>query len=67
MEIRIELNDLQINPVQLSPELWAKPEYSGFANVDITQGQLPGAPISPLPPTAPIGHVPGGTFPGQFR
>ena len=35
MQLRIELNEMHINPLELSGDLWVKPEYAGFPNVDV--------------------------------
>ncbi|REJ95144.1 MAG: hypothetical protein DWQ35_06995 [Planctomycetota bacterium] len=48
----LELSDLAVNPLDLSPELWIKPTFEGYPDRDLTQmasvsgGQLPGPPAS---------------------
>ena len=39
MKFTLELHDLEINPLELNPALWTRPEYPGFPNRDITQLQ----------------------------
>ncbi len=59
-EIRLELHDVQINPPTLGENLWAKPDYPGFPNVDITQPQSPerlpqrGSFLTPHRPSASL-------------
>jgi len=48
LTIRLELDDLTVNPANLSPGLWTKPEYPGYANVDLGRGGL-AAPASRRP------------------
>ena len=60
MKLTLELKDVQINPPQLGAELWVKPEYPGYVNIDVTQPAGTAgrpAPASPLPRYAPpAGH-----------
>ncbi len=56
MRLTLELKDVQINPPQLGEELWVKPDYPGYANIDVTQRAGPASPPPSYPPTA--GHSP---------
>ena len=42
IELTLELNDIQIAPLDPQSDMWAQPQYLGFPNVDVTQ---------PLPPS----------------
>jgi hypothetical protein len=63
MELTVDLNDLQINPTQLGADLWTKPNYPGFPDVDVTQPSPPPAMMPAAARTAPVGPsvaTPGG-------
>lgn len=47
MQLTLELNDVQIGPLDPQSEMWVKPEYLGFPNVNVTE-PVPG--VSPPNP-----------------
>ncbi|NIP85175.1 MAG: hypothetical protein GTO03_06300 [Planctomycetales bacterium] len=49
LKLTLELKDVQINPAQLGAELWSKPDYAGYGNIDVTQPVTPAWPSSPVP------------------
>ncbi|MCE9545926.1 MAG: hypothetical protein K8T25_10465 [Planctomycetia bacterium] len=81
MNLTLSLADVQVNPLELSPELWTKPAYPGYQEVDVTAGggvmpmpgterpMVPVAPVSPLSPpmgaSTGIGPPPGTGWQGQ--
>jgi hypothetical protein len=56
-QLTLELNDLEINPTSLGADLWTKPEYPGFPNVDVTQPRTMPPVAAPYGPRAPAGPV----------
>jgi hypothetical protein len=71
-EIQLELHDVQINPPQLGENLWTKPDYPGFPNVDVTQPQAPvnlppiGSPAAHRAPSAALPPRPAYTVPQRY-
>jgi hypothetical protein len=47
--LTLQFHEVQINPPQLGQDLWTKPEYPGYPNVDVTQPRAP-AGLSPQAP-----------------
>lgn len=57
LSLKVELNEVQVNPLQISAEQWTKPQYPGYPEVDVTTltglAPPPTTALSPtrLPPT----------------
>jgi hypothetical protein len=72
LKLTLELKDVQINPGELGAELWQKPEFPGYPNVDVTQqaatagtpfqASVPPSPFQPYTPQSRVGQrrIPGG-------
>ena len=57
MTFRLELDELTVNPAGLSPELFQKPQYNGFANIDMGRaGISPAAQTYSPQPGPPAQH-----------
>ena len=62
MKLSLELREVELNTLQLSPELWSKPEYAGYSNIDVTQPLWPTANQMP----AAYGSPPGSPMQGYY-
>ena len=53
LSLKVELNEVQVNPLQISAEQWTKPQYPGYPETDVTSltGLAP-PPIGTMPPGA---------------
>jgi len=60
MSLKVELNDVQVNPLQISGDQWTKPQYAGFPEVDVSTLPVFGAPPPGATP-APVRLPPGPT------
>jgi hypothetical protein len=62
MTLKVELNEVRVNPVQISAEQWTKPQYAGYTEVDVSTltGVGPAGPVvrppGMLPPAAMNGQ-----------
>lgn len=66
MSLKVELNDVQVNPLQISADQWTKPQYPGYPEVDVATLPAFGAP-PPGTTTAPLGLPPGPTAAAPSR
>lgn len=53
LSLKVELNEVQVNPLQISAEQWTKPQYPGYPEMDVTTlTGLTAPPVGAMPPGA---------------
>jgi hypothetical protein len=57
LSFKVELNEVQVNPLQISNEQWTKPQYPGYAEMDVAT--IPGLGPGATPAAPPLMPPPG--------